>query len=245
MAFDILRQAVELIRLGRKETARQVLTGLVQTEPHNEAAWLWLAYTQSDDAGRIQILTACLGAVPESQAARQALELLGSGIPSVDTATANTRPPAAAAVEADMSEADSVPAMLSLPSHPGTPPQLPPPRQAARIKPAFVTKPIKSSPILPMPDKISGLPSTPDDQASLSAEQPNAGALPAATPQDVPGAYPYIMKVEHSELPDLPEETSARPPVAPLPPDFSPFVARVEHPELPDLRDDPTTLTGA
>jgi hypothetical protein len=229
MGPAILRQAVELIRLGRKETARQVLADLVQAEPHNEAAWLWLANTQSDDAGRAKILAACLKVIPESQAARQELEALGAGRAG-GAAEAN---PSASVPQNETGPENSSAAAppLPLPSHPGTPPQLPAARPAIRLKSGPVTKPLKISappPILPIP---------PDNPVDAEDEKPAESASPDELPQDIPDTYPYLLKVEHSELPELPDDPEAGAAAPPPAPDESPFSVRVEHPELPDLQD--------
>ena len=40
---DLLRQAVGLARAGKKDTARDVFLRVVEEDPHNELAWMWLA----------------------------------------------------------------------------------------------------------------------------------------------------------------------------------------------------------
>ena len=40
---EILRQVVELARAGKKDAARDACLRLVQVDPHNELAWIWLA----------------------------------------------------------------------------------------------------------------------------------------------------------------------------------------------------------
>ncbi len=75
MVEDI-SQAIALIRAGQKEEAQRFLVSLLQTDPKNEAAWLWLAETLPSDMLRISALEQCLEHIPGSKPARMALEVL-------------------------------------------------------------------------------------------------------------------------------------------------------------------------
>ena len=76
MPDEQLNHAISLIKSGQKEPARSILARLVQAEPNNAVAWLWLAETMPDDDGRIAVLEACLKQNPQSQMAQRGLERL-------------------------------------------------------------------------------------------------------------------------------------------------------------------------
>lgn len=76
MSSQDLNRAIQLARAGDKKAARQILLRLVQEQPTNEMAWIWLADTMPDDARRIATLKQCLKLIPQSQMARKALQVL-------------------------------------------------------------------------------------------------------------------------------------------------------------------------
>ncbi len=78
MAVDWLSRAIELVKAGKPDEARQALLQILRQDPGNETAWLWLAQTFQTDAQRIEALEQCLKYVPGSQKARQGLEFLRS-----------------------------------------------------------------------------------------------------------------------------------------------------------------------
>ena len=73
MASEELAQAVRLAKAGEKDSARRILLKLVEEEPQNELAWIWLVDTMPTDAQRIATLKQCLQLIPESKFAIQAL----------------------------------------------------------------------------------------------------------------------------------------------------------------------------
>jgi len=89
---QLLQEAIDLVRNGQKEPARALLVKYIQHDPHNEAAWFWLADCLPDTKQRIQALDLCLKFNPGSQKARRTLENLRKHLPSepdvpiVDTA---------------------------------------------------------------------------------------------------------------------------------------------------------------
>jgi len=78
MTVDWLSRAIELVKAGKPDEARQALLQILRQNPGNETAWLWLAQTFQTDAQRIEALEQCLKYVPGSQKARQGLEFLRS-----------------------------------------------------------------------------------------------------------------------------------------------------------------------
>ncbi len=76
MPSEELIRAISLARAGEKDSARHILLKIVQEEPHNEMAWIWLVDTMPTDAQRISTLKQCLRNLPSSQIARRALETI-------------------------------------------------------------------------------------------------------------------------------------------------------------------------
>ena len=77
MTEKTLNEAIELIRAGKKEDGRQVLAVFLQTHPHDEHAWIWLAYAMDTPGERELALRQFLKANPNSHVARLALSALG------------------------------------------------------------------------------------------------------------------------------------------------------------------------
>jgi hypothetical protein len=71
-----LNGAIQLIREGRKEEARQLLEPLLKAEPANIQAWFWYVETCSTLEKRIQILEVCLRMNPGNSQVIQALQTL-------------------------------------------------------------------------------------------------------------------------------------------------------------------------
>lgn len=71
-----IQQAITLIESGDRSAARNLLITLLQTDPQNEAAWLWLAETLSSDAERIRALERSLSYLPNSQLIQRSLQRL-------------------------------------------------------------------------------------------------------------------------------------------------------------------------
>ncbi len=77
MTGKTLEEAIELIRSGQKQAGRQILAAFLQTHPHDERAWIWLAYAMETPGERELALRQFLKANPKSQVARLALNALG------------------------------------------------------------------------------------------------------------------------------------------------------------------------
>lgn len=86
---NLLQQAMSAIKAGDWDSGRRVLVKILNTDPDNETAWLWLAAAVEGDRRR-HCLEQVLRINPNSQAAQKGLEEL---------AGTSTAP---AGVEADM-----------------------------------------------------------------------------------------------------------------------------------------------
>jgi hypothetical protein len=72
-----LELAITAIRSGRKEEGRQLLNLLIQQNPNDEMAWLWMSSVVNTDEQRARCLYHVLAINPESDIARRGLEVLG------------------------------------------------------------------------------------------------------------------------------------------------------------------------
>jgi hypothetical protein len=72
-----LELAISAIRSGRKEEGRQLLNLLIQQNPNNDKAWLWMSSVVDTDEQRARCLYHVLAIDPNSQIARRGLQLLG------------------------------------------------------------------------------------------------------------------------------------------------------------------------
>ncbi len=76
MTSEMLSQAIDLAQAGQKDQARKLLQQVLNANPTNEAAWLWLTDCVADPTERIQVLETCLRFVPHSRAAQAGLAAL-------------------------------------------------------------------------------------------------------------------------------------------------------------------------
>ncbi len=94
MSEKQLQEAIQLFKEGQKAEASAALTRLLETEPGNELAWLWLAACTDQAEERRYCLEKALEINPQNQKARAALERL---LPSAPVET----PSSAAAADAE------------------------------------------------------------------------------------------------------------------------------------------------
>src|SRR5919197_1430449 len=78
MTSDKLRQAIELIKNGDKRGGQNLLVDVVNTDPNNETAWLWLSSVVPHEK-RAFCLEKALSINPQNIQARNQLEKLKSG----------------------------------------------------------------------------------------------------------------------------------------------------------------------
>ncbi len=73
---DTLEQAIAAIRAGDKNTGGQLLNQVLQTDPRNETAWLWMTAVVGSDEERRKILEYVLSINPDNETARNSLAKL-------------------------------------------------------------------------------------------------------------------------------------------------------------------------
>ena len=72
-----LELAITAIRSGRKEEGRQLRNLLIQQNPNDEMAWLWMSSVVNTDEQRARCLYHVLAINPENELARRGLKILG------------------------------------------------------------------------------------------------------------------------------------------------------------------------
>ena len=72
-----LELAITAIRSNRKDEGRQLLNLLIQENPNNEMAWLWMSSVVNTDEQRARCLYHVLAINPDNQVAQRGLQLLG------------------------------------------------------------------------------------------------------------------------------------------------------------------------
>jgi hypothetical protein len=72
-----LELAITAIRSNRKDEGRQLLNLLIQENPNDEKAWLWMSSVVDTDEQRARCLYHVLAINPENHNARRGLQLLG------------------------------------------------------------------------------------------------------------------------------------------------------------------------
>jgi len=100
---DLFREAVKAARAGERPRARDLLLELVEGEPRNEMAWLWLSELVDDPADKIIALENALTVNPDRPQTRQRLEQLQAQ----QTEIAAQRPPRDLYAEARAAEKQS------------------------------------------------------------------------------------------------------------------------------------------
>jgi tetratricopeptide (TPR) repeat protein len=77
-----LKGGIEAAKAGEKDKARRLLEQVVEADPDNETAWLWLSAVLETRVERIRCLETALEINPANQDAKMALEWLKSGVVS-------------------------------------------------------------------------------------------------------------------------------------------------------------------
>ena len=83
MASSTLRQAIDAIKAGRTVTGKRLLVNVLQAEPHDELAWLWMTSVYSSNELRRICLQHVLDINPANRQAQRGLASLGVSAPSI------------------------------------------------------------------------------------------------------------------------------------------------------------------
>ena len=125
MSTEQLSAAVQLIKAGNKLAALPILREIVQNDPNNENAWLWLYSCVEKPEQKIYCLQQALKANPGNENARKTLEKLGGQVvqsaPSVQAVQAP--PPSVQAEQAQVPPppVENIPPAAPAPAEPQKP----------------------------------------------------------------------------------------------------------------------------
>lgn len=238
-----LELAITAIRSGRKEEGRQLLNLLIQQNPNNEQAWLWMSGVVNTDEQRARCLYHVLAINPDNELARRGLQILGIVVsdsrpvkvprdsqpipvqrPEPEAATPWPVPQAAPSPGPTDTQPLPQPAEPKAEPAPATPAPPPAERRPFRLDPKTITQEL---PFVPLREPFAEparrspsafIPRAEADQAtSADTPLPNGSPAPvtetAAAVQSNPELALIPLKQPDIPLPDFPTA-----PPAPLPP---------------------------
>jgi thioredoxin-like negative regulator of GroEL len=70
---DLLQLAIAQAKSGNKQGARVLLEQVLEADKQNDRAWLWMAYTSSNEVDRRRYLRTVLRLNPNNKAAQEAI----------------------------------------------------------------------------------------------------------------------------------------------------------------------------
>ncbi len=116
MATDKLQEAITLIRSGDRHTGQRLLTEILNADPRNESAWLWMSALMTGEKQRF-CLEKVLSINPNHRQAREQLAKLTSAVPpaaeTLTTAAVMESPASSQSLPVDMEpepESEAAPA---------------------------------------------------------------------------------------------------------------------------------------
>ena len=77
-ALSLLKRGIANARAGEKSLARRLLQRSAELNPDNDAVWLWLAVTATNDEDKVDFLNRALTINPDNQRVRKTLEQINS-----------------------------------------------------------------------------------------------------------------------------------------------------------------------
>ncbi|MBN2556143.1 MAG: hypothetical protein JXA97_09435 [Anaerolineales bacterium] len=78
-----LQRGIQAAKLEQYEEARRMIVGVLQRDPSNVTAWLWLAVCMPDRYRRVECLQSALEIQPDNSLIRKALDRMMEEQPSV------------------------------------------------------------------------------------------------------------------------------------------------------------------
>jgi len=95
MGTQQLQQAITFIKTGNKQEGGRLLSQVLEADPTNEKAWLWMVRAVSSDKKRIYCLERVLAINPNNQIAQQTLVKLKARTNTASAVSGNVLAPAA------------------------------------------------------------------------------------------------------------------------------------------------------
>lgn len=200
--------AISAIRAGRREEGRQLLNLVIQQNPNDDKAWLWMSSVVDSDDQRARCLYHVLAIDPENDLARKGLQRLGIVV-------SDSRP-----VKIPR---DSQPVQVAKPTLAGRPtpqqlmapasqptPAAPAQRRPFLVNPEMVTKDLPFTPVQAPNDPVKASPSilsidveaVPIEDVQPEAAQPDksSGTPPAEKESAPKEAFPPSRYTETQKL---------------------------------------------
>ena len=225
-----LELAIIAIRSGRREEGRQLLNLLIQENPNNEMAWLWMSSVVNNDEQRARCLYHVLAIDPNNVVARKGLEVLGIVV-------SDSRP---VKVPRD-SQPIKIPVARPRPQA-GPPKALPAPRSPLaraserrpfRLDPQEIVDELPFTPVKPPFSK----PVSPARSAPTTGLPPNGGQQPSSKPIPV---QPHSADTTTIQPGNVPQNNVSAQPFEPAPVvQPSPVAAASPPPEPMPVRQQP------
>lgn len=79
MADQRLWQAIGLSRAGDREGARRVLESIIEQDPQNAMAWVWMTEVTDNQDEKRYCLEIALSITPDDEVLKRGLDYLGGG----------------------------------------------------------------------------------------------------------------------------------------------------------------------
>ncbi|MBN1812856.1 MAG: YIP1 family protein [Anaerolineae bacterium] len=92
MENDLLQRGIAAIKAGDKAEARRLLGRVIQQNPRDEQAWLWMSGAVDTAQDRLTCLTKALEINPNNEAAQRGLATLQKRLPDAPVAPIETQP---------------------------------------------------------------------------------------------------------------------------------------------------------
>ena len=90
---ELLQEGIQAAKSGQVDKAHQILKQVIEQEPRNETAWLWLSGVVETDGQRVICLENVLAINPHHEAARRGLQALQQKVPAVKPLAEAPAPP--------------------------------------------------------------------------------------------------------------------------------------------------------
>jgi hypothetical protein len=216
-----LELAISAIRAGRKDEGRQLLNLLIQQDPNNEQAWLWMSSVVDTDEKRARCLYHVLAVNPGNELARKGLNILGIVLTDSRPVRVPTDSQPISIPVPSAQTSPSFPHELKPASHPvpalvdaPAPVDPAPERRPFRIDPETITRELPFTPVS-QPFNGNGQQA---EQPSPPEAPPSKSVVPATPVVETPSVQSSV--TADVPLPDFPSPDilpqSAQP--SPLPP---------------------------
>jgi hypothetical protein len=88
---ELLQTGIDAARRGNRMVARRILQQVLEQDPNNELAWIWLASVAETTGQRRDYLERVLAINPNNERAKQALERLSRSAPAPEQSTLRDR----------------------------------------------------------------------------------------------------------------------------------------------------------